>query len=368
MKRFAWMRWVSMPLACALLAACAHTAPAPGRAPSSPPARSAAATTRPAPAQTTTPTPAPVSAKSTGPDQSPSPAPTPTPTPTQDPWAEHFTAQGAYVCVKDADAGPWIYKDETLSIRIDIVKTGRLKYCRAEIYTRGPLPGGCFAYNDAKMRKTALPYLIARQNDAVFGITADMLAHRGNPKGVMIRKGAKYFDRKQAPTLAVLPDGSLKVFEPGETSYKKLAALGVRDSFSFGPILVKDGKIHKSVYTHPLKPGNWRSAIGQIEPGHYICVVTLGGFTLHHIAQLFIDNKCTLAYNLDGGHSASMVFMGEQLYRGGRGKDGLGQRAITDILTIGSNPAVPDPGDPVYCNGVTKNKKNRPKPTDGPLS
>jgi exopolysaccharide biosynthesis protein len=183
----------------------------------------------------------------------------------------------------------------------------------------------------------------------------------------MIRQGKVYYDKKQAPTLAVMPDGDLKAYEPGEISAKELLAMGVQNSFAFGPILVKDGKIHKSVYTHRLKPGNWRAAIGQVEKGHYICIVSISGFTLAETAKLFLDNHCTVAYNLDGGHSASIVFMGEQLYRGGRGKDNQPQRPLCDMVFIGTSNAVPDAAAPVYCDGVSINKKNRPQPTDGPI-
>ncbi len=269
--------------------------------------------------------------------------------------------------VQDPDHGPWVYRDESLSIRIELLKAGKAKYLRAEIFTRGPLPMGAFADRDPAGSKRVLPYLIARQNKAIFAITADFVAHRGNDKGVMIRLGKVYYDRKKAPTLAVMPDGELKVYEPGKVTAKQLQASGVKDSFAFGPILVSEGKVHKSVRSHNLRSGNRRSSIGMVEPGHYICIVALGGFTLEGLAKLYLSNNCVVAYNLDGGHSTSMVFMGEQLFRAGYNEDFGGQRPLGDVLVIGSSDYVPDPKAPVYCNGNTYNKKNKPKPTDGPL-
>ena len=81
---------------------------------------------------------------------------------------------------------------------------------------------------------------------------------------------------------------------------------------------------------------NPRSAVGYYEPGHYCFVVVDGrqkgyskGMTMSELSQLFFDLGCTVAYNLDGGKSAEMVFMGEtvsQPFEGGR--------STSDILYI----------------------------------
>jgi hypothetical protein len=292
----------------------------------------------------------------------------PTPTPTPDLWAGFFSPDGPWVNVADWDKGPWIYKDQLLSINIELRKIGNTPYFRAEVYTRGPLPFGGFAYQDPSARKRALPYLIARQNDAILGITGDFVIIGNNPKGVMIRNGKIYKDKAQAPTMAIMPDGELKVFDAGKVTAKQLLALGVKDSFAFGPILVRDGKINKAVYTHRLRPHNWRASIGMIEKGHYIIIVNQVGVDMATLAQLYVDNGCSVAYNMDGGHSTSIVFMGEQLYKQSPGEDNGEQRSLSDLLMIGVSTAVPAPDAPVYCNGLGYNKKNKPLPTNGPLN
>lgn len=366
------------PVLCLTLAACTALAlPLPTAYPKT----SASAATTGAPSDTPKNSPGPSGTKI--PESSPAPSPTP-PAPTQmptpkptpvspttstpDPWAGYFTSGAAWVTVADPDKGPWVYRDKTLSIRIEIRKLGSVPYFRAEIYSRGALPFGGFAYNDPKGSRKALPYLIARQNKAVLGITGDYVTNAGNAKGVMIRQGKVYYDKQQAPTLAVMPNGELKAYEPGEITAKQLLAMGVKDSFAFGPILVKDGKVHKSVATHRLNAHNWRASIGMIEKGHYIVIVNPVGITLTQLAELFVDNKCSVAYNLDGGHSSTIVFMGEQLYKQAPGDDKGEQRSLPDLLLIGVNKSVPEPGAPVYCNGLGYDPKNRPKPTDGPLS
>ena len=61
-----------------------------------------------------------------------------------------------------------------------------------------------------------------------------------------------------------------------------------------------------------------RTAIGMVDENHYVFVVVDGrstgysrGMTLIELAQLFQDLGCTVAYNFDGGGSATMYFNGE---------------------------------------------------------
>lgn len=294
--------------------------------------------------------------------------PTATALATPDPWSAFFSEEGPYKSVKDPINGPWTYKDATLSVRVDkMTVRGGGTYFRAEVYTHGPLPYSGFANRDPSGKRTLLPYKIARQYGAILTITGDYVTWRNNPKGVMIRNGKVYFDKAQAPTLAILPSGELRAYAPGKIKAAQLLEMGVREAYAFGPILVQNGKMAAGLKTHRLHTGNFRAAIGMVEPNHYIWITTKGGFTLEALAKLFLDNHCTVAYNLDGGHSASMVFMGEQLYQSGRGSDNLPQRPLPDVLMIGQSAFVPAPSAPVYCDGVRINAKYKPKPFEGLL-
>lgn len=278
-----------------------------------------------------------------------------------------FSEDGPYKSVSDPDNGPWIYKDETLSVRVDRLSSHGVVYFRADVRTKGPLPYSGFANRDASGKKTLLPYKIARQYGAILAITGDYVTWKNNPKGVMIRDGKVYYDKAQAPTMAILPSGELRVWAPGKVKAAQLLEMGVRDAYAFGPILVQDGKPGPGLKTHRLHIGNFRAAIGMVEQNHYIWITSKGSFTLEALAKLFIAEGCTVAYNLDGGHSATMVFMGEQLYQSGRGQDNLPQRPLPDVLLIGQSPFVPDVSAPVYCDGVRVNKKHKPQPFEGLL-
>jgi hypothetical protein len=264
-----------------------------------------------------------------------------------------FCPDGPYVYVKDFNNGPWVYKDRTLNITITIQGPGTLKnpYYVADINTRGQLPFTGFALRDKRGKNTELPYQIARDNKAVFAITGQYACDPKNPKGIIICDGKVYYDKADAPTMAFLPSGEMKVFEPGEMTAKELIAMGVKDAFSFGPILVKDGTACPNLnITKRLTYSSWRVGVGQIKPGHYVIIVTNRGVYLNDFAQLFVQYGCRLAYNLDGGYSAAIVFMGEQLNK--NTDDVTHQRKIPDMLMIGTCGAVPDANAPVYGNGI----------------
>jgi hypothetical protein len=78
--------------------------------------------------------------------------------------------------------------------------------------------------------------------------------------------------------------------------------------------------------------------------------------TVWEFADLFAEYGCSLAYNLDGGLSAAMVFMGEQLnshsgQRIGESNDISYQRAVPDGLMFGYSELVPGEDEPVYNDG-----------------
>ena len=89
-----------------------------------------------------------------------------------------------------------------------------------------------------------------------------------------------------------------------------------------------------------------RSAVGYYEPGHY-CFITVDGRQNHsygvevkELAEIFAKLGCKVAYNLDGGRSAAMVFDGETI-----SKPSNGGRDIADILLITDYRYYPGMGD-----------------------
>jgi exopolysaccharide biosynthesis protein len=90
---------------------------------------------------------------------------------------------------------------------------------------------------------------------------------------------------------------------------------------------------------HTIQGNEPRTGIGIISNNHFVFVVVDGrsngysrGASLSEFAQIFKNLGCTNAYNLDGGGSATMYFMG-RVVNNPLGKNQ--ERGTSDILFIG---------------------------------
>ena len=316
---------------------------------------------------TAEPTPEPTAAPTAEPTPEPTPEPTaeptaePTPEPTPDPNDAYFLSGEGEEYELDFENGKWWYRSNTLSIDVEQVNTTvdgtkPLVYYVADIRMRD-----YSSYRSGLARKNQ-PWKYARIEKAVLAITGDNLVDmEKEQKGCLIRQGVFYSDFARSETLAIMPDLSLEVLHPGTFTARQLMDRGVRDTYSVGPILVENGEICDSVYTHRIVHPNPRCGIGMVEPGHWIAIASDGrqsgysvSITLQLFAQLFIDRGCTAAYNLDGGGSVGMVFMGEALNKHlGPNTDDT-QRGWIDSLMFGYSEQVPDANTPTVHDGIRR--------------
>ncbi len=283
--------------------------------------------------------------------------------------AEGFLPSGAEEFVyQDADTGVWLYASDTLRIEIhrreDTSKKNRpLRWLEADIYVNN---GADFmkVYYNAKdnPKKEAEVIEIARKNQLVFAINADWYYYRvkRNAKkrtmsvGVILREGEILYDdpAKKASTsipnrdiLALFEDGDLRVYDYNGITAEQLKADGAYDVLSFGPVLLRDGEITeqtKNISAH--QSNNPRMGIGLVEKGHYVAIMAEGrikgskGCTLSEFAQMFLDKGCVSAYNLDGGGTATMMFMGEYINQ--LGSYTADKRLQTEVVGIGISDAI----------------------------
>jgi hypothetical protein len=300
-----------------------------------------------APIVVTTPAPSPTSAATETPTPTPSPTPVPTvePEPTPEPY---FTAEEQVTT--DDENGYWLYSSPTLWVEVNRIFDSEeiITYFVAEIRCK---PGveqerGGFPTIGKPNSKNKPLYEIAQQYKAVIAVNGDFLDDNGkDPKGVIIRDGIVCENDDENQTLAFMPDGTLRVFEEDEITADELLAQGVMNSFSFGPVLINNCEIQDKLDKHYLRGKNPRNAVGVIEPYHYLMVVVDGrdgdyskGMTLTELAELFASYHCEVAYNLDGGASAAMAFMGENIsqFNGSY----TGQRSSADALMFGTSDLV----------------------------
>jgi exopolysaccharide biosynthesis protein len=288
---------------------------------------------------------APAPTSSPIPSPTPEPTPSPTPEPTPNPY---FTDQEEVTA--DPDSGHWLYRSP--SLYVDITRTideeNKQTYFVADIRVTGSeTERSGFSTPKRPGGKSTDLYWIAQYYKAVVAVNGDFLDNNAsdkNRKGVIIRDGEVFVDKDKADTLAFLPDGTMKVFDVGEADADSLLAQGIQTTYSFGPTLINGGVIQEGLDKARLRKANPRTAVGMIEPGHYLLIVVEGrssrakGMTLVELADLFASYDCEVAYNLDGGQSSTMTFMGENIneYQGSL----TGQRGVPDALMFGTSDQV----------------------------
>ena len=294
---------------------------------------------------TATPLPTPVETPAATLSPTPIPTASPEPTPTPNPY---FTDEEQVKA--DEENGYWFYTSPTLWVEINRVydEENSITYFAAEIRLKeGETERGGFSTPERPGGKSDDLYEIARYYDAVIAVNGDFLDHHEeDPKGVIIRDGKVFADDDEQDTLAFMPNGSMQVFAGGETTADELLAQGVKNAFSFGPTLINNGEIQQDkIDSSHIRKKNPRTAVGMFEPYHFLLVVVDGrggdysvGMTLTELAELFASYGCDVAYNLDGGKSATMNFMGENISRYSGSL--TGQRPVPDALMFGMSVLV----------------------------
>ena len=305
---------------------------------------SAIALITPSPTPTSSPAPTPTPTPASTPTPTPTPEPTPTPTP--DPWAGHFSAKETVITVGD---DYWCCKGPTLGV---VIRKKYYEDCTslffiAHIWSRDPSNLIAGLYDESKGRLVTYPETLARKYQAVYGQNANYFFDSWNEDlGPDIRNGIVYKKKLGPDTMAFDNEGNLVVFKRGRDEYSVDAflAMGLQNTFSFGPIIVENGTIAEGISKHSLFRKNPRSAFGMVETGHYVGIVVDGrkpgrstGVTLERLGEAFIAEGCITAYNLDGGQSTAMVFMGDQL-NDHLNETTAGQRRIPDMLIFGTSP------------------------------
>ncbi len=199
-----------------------------------------------------------------------------------------------------------------------------------------------FAENTYGRNIKALTSEMASDAGAIFAINGDYYGFRDN--GFVLRNGVLYRDTHNklngGEGLVVDSDGDFSIIDENETDAQGLADSGVWQILSFGPGLISGGEltVNKNSKVRNEMASNPRTAVGQISPFQYLFVVSDGrtqesaGLSLLELAQIMYDRGCSVAYNLDGGGSATMWFNGVII---NKPTDSKGEREVSDIVYIG---------------------------------
>ena len=236
------------------------------------------------------------------------------------------------------------YQSKNISIPIETIERYNTQVYVADIqladasFLKTALAGNTFGRNVGQTTSE-----IAKANDAILAVNGDYYGFRD--RGFVMREGYLYRDTVQGDgyeDLVIYEDGRLEVIEEAVSDASALAEAGAVQIFSFGPGLIRSGEITvtEGSEVEQSMQSNPRTAIGQIGDLHYLLVVSDGrteeseGLTLLELAQVMEEYGCQTAYNLDGGGSSTMWFMGEVINHPTNGwRDG--ERSISDIVYIG---------------------------------
>lgn len=186
---------------------------------------------------------------------------------------------------------------------------------------------------------------IAEEHGAIVAINGDFYGFRDY--GYVIRNGVLYRSNYKNDTeqvFAIYDDGRCETFLSKDISAQQLMDNGAIQMLSFGPALVENGVVTVQESDpddlETIAGRNPRTAIGMIEPLHYVFVVVDGrtresaGYTFYELANVMLDYGCIEAYNLDGGGSSTLYFNGKVI---NTPTDGItvGEREVSDIVYIG---------------------------------
>lgn len=237
------------------------------------------------------------------------------------------------------------YQDEEISITINTIEEYDSTIYIADIQLSDPsLLKTALAGNAYGRNIKATTSEIADSVNAIFAINGNYYGFRDD--GYVLRNAVVYRDVARDSgddqALVIDDDGNLSIINESEVSMDSLDTESISQILSFGPALIEESEIVVDADSEVDKAmtSNPRTAIGQIDEGHYIIVVSDGrtdesaGLTLLQLATVMQDQGCTVAYNLDGGGSSTMVFNGQVINQPTSGKT-IEEREVSDIVYIG---------------------------------
>ena len=190
---------------------------------------------------------------------------------------------------------------------------------------------------------------LATAKNAVFAINGDGCG-QSHTTGYVIRNGVQYRSSArdssgETESLILYGDGTMTIIDERTTPLSPVTNTNAWQVFSFGPGLIKNNSIavttNQEISGDKSMNDNPRTAIGMVEPLHYVMIVGNGrtreskGLTLYQLAQALAYEGCTLGYNLDGGGSSTLWFQGKVInYPTTNG--GYKEREVSDIVYIGA--------------------------------
>ena len=243
--------------------------------------------------------------------------------------------------------GNQCYKDSNIEITIIQKRVYETEVYIADIKIKDfHLLKTALANNTFGLNIKEKPSKMAERVDAILAINGDYYGFR--EKGYVLRNGLLY-DPSRLPRdsksdiLIVNNDGTFTIQKEAKETSTAIYERGAWQVFCFGPGLISNGQVivDETSEVAAYKASNPRTAIGYIEEGHYVMMVSDGrtpasaGLSLYQLALVLEEYGVKDAYNLDGGGSSVMIFNGKIINQPTSNGEDIRERSSSDIVYIG---------------------------------
>lgn len=249
-------------------------------------------------------------------------------------WGEKFADKFTTGEVEKTDNS---YKSKDINVKIDKVQENGVTYFLADIYVRNldNFKAGLANGKPLQMNQGEMTDKQAQRYNAIVAINGDN--YGDHQTGVVVRNGEFGRDKSFGDVCIMYNDGTMKTLSAKSFNFDQEKDKGLWQIWGFGPMLLDENGAAMTKFDSRVTPANPRTALGYYEPGHYCFLVVDGrqgsyskGLSLSDMSSLFASLGCKAAYNLDGGRTTIMAFMGNvynKPYEGGR--------STSDIVYIG---------------------------------
>ena len=301
---------------------------------------------------TAIPTPEPTEEPTAEPTEEPTPTPAPTRPPMEGDIAVNFPNYDTGV---DAD---YSYQSDELRIAIKVVVDAEAKqtYYVADIWMRN-INSFRTAFGKGEFKKGVEDGdALARRENAILAVNGSYNQGMMIQSGNVLQKLRADKGWNSGAACILYRDGTLRTFKlkKEKLNINNEIQNGAWHGWQFGPIVIRDGEEGPGATAYGDLGYKARNMLGYYEPGHYVIVNCDAyrddaiGMTSHMMVDVMKSLGVKEAFNLDGGTSAVMVFMGEIINRPTKRNDNgkwVEGRPILDMLIFGeydANGVAPD--------------------------
>ncbi len=226
------------------------------------------------------------------------------------------------------------YSGDQVAVDVYRYTKGKLEYQLADVYVRNL--SNLWAEYSLSFKNNVKTAVYARRANAIVAINTDYFNNANLGGGVVVRNWGYIYPRDLSVTpelksdlCFLYADGTVECIDYLADSFD-FAAIQAKypyQAFRFGPkLLNNDGTARTSFTDDSIGGENPRTVFGYYEPGHYAFLVVLGtremddinghnlgngkspGLTFEDLSKLCVDLGFAMAYNMDGGGSASMYW------------------------------------------------------------